>query len=186
MPRVGLDAETVVSAAAELADAGGLGQLTLARLAARLGVRAPSLYVHVDGLPDLRRRLAVRGARELGAALVSTAAGLAGEDALRAVATTYRDYARAHPGVYSALQLPPREGEGPDDGDAARALVDVVVAVLRGYDLEGDDAIHAVRVVRAALHGFVSLETGGGFGLPLDLDESFEALIAVLHGGLAA
>jgi AcrR family transcriptional regulator len=182
MPRVGLDAEAVVSAAAELADADGLEQLTLARLADRVGVRAPSLYVHVAGLADLRRRLAARGARELGAALASAAAGLAGEDALRAVATTYRDYARRHPGTYAALQRPPDDDPG---ADAARAPVDVVVAVLRGYDLHGDDAIHAVRVVRAALHGFVSLEIDGAFGLPLDRDESFEALIAVLDRGLS-
>jgi AcrR family transcriptional regulator len=186
MPRIGLDAEAVVSAAAELADADGLGQLTLARLADRLGVRAPSLYVHVDGLPDLRRRLAIRGARQLEACLASTAAGLAGEDALRAVAVTFRDYARAHPGTYAALQQPTGAAPGNADGDAARALVDVVAAVLRGYGLQGDDAMHAVRVVRAALHGFVSLEADGGFGMPLDIDESFERLIAVLHRGLAA
>jgi AcrR family transcriptional regulator len=183
MPRVGLDAEAVVSAAAELADADGLDHLTLARLADRLGVRAPSLYVHVDGLPDLRRRLAVRGARELGAALACAAAGLAGEDALRAVAATYRDYAREHPGTYAALQVPAEDAQ---QSDAARVVVEIVVAVLRGYGLEGDEAIHGVRVVRAALHGFVSLETGGGFGLPLDLDESFDRLIAVLHRGFAA
>jgi AcrR family transcriptional regulator len=184
MPRVGLDADAVVGAAAELADAEGLDQLTLARLADRLRVRAPSLYVHVDGLPDLRRRLAARGARELGAALASAAAGLAGEDALRAVAITYRSYARQHPGTYAALQLP--VDQDPQQSDAARMVVEIVAAVLRGYGLEGDEAIHGVRVVRAALHGFVSLETGGGFSLPLDLDESFDRLIAVLHQGLAA
>ena len=40
--------------AASLADADDLAQLTLARLAAALGVRTPSLYAHVDGLGDLR------------------------------------------------------------------------------------------------------------------------------------
>ena len=40
------------------------------------------------------------------------------------------------------------------------------LAVLRGYGLEGDDAIHAVRIIRAALHGFVTLETGGGLRDP--------------------
>jgi AcrR family transcriptional regulator len=43
MPRVGLDSEAVVSAAAELADAEGLDAVTLARVAGRLGVRSPSL-----------------------------------------------------------------------------------------------------------------------------------------------
>ena len=56
----------------------------------------------------------------------------------------------------------------------------------RGYGLDGDDAIHAVRVIRAALHGFVTLETGAGFGIPLDLDESYARLVATLDRGLVA
>jgi hypothetical protein len=36
------------------------------------------------------------------------------------------------------------------------------------------------------LHGFVSLEASGGFGLPDDVDESFETLIDVLVAGLLA
>jgi AcrR family transcriptional regulator len=62
--------------------------------------------------------------------------------------------------------------------------VDGLDGVLRGWDLEGDDAIHAVRVVRSALHGFVALELSGGFGLPLDLDDSYERLVGVLAEGL--
>ena len=56
--------------------------------------------------------------------------------------------------------------------------------MLRAWELEGDDAIHAVRIVRSALHGFVSLELNGGFGLPLDLDETFARLVDVLAKGL--
>lgn len=182
MPRAGLDAAGVVSAAASLVDADGLEALTLTRLAQSLGIRPPSLYAHVDGLPDLRRRLADRGAAELATALRSAAAGRAAGDALAAVADAYRAYARAHPGSYQALQRAP-EVSG---SEAARELVEVVAAVLRGYGLEGDDAIHAVRVIRAALHGFVTLETGAGFGIPLDLDESYARLVSTLHRGLLA
>jgi hypothetical protein len=73
-----------------------------------------------------------------------------------------------------------------NDGQAAARLVDLVVAVLRGYELDGDDAVHATRVLRAALHGFVSLEAEGGFGLPLPLDQSFALLLAVLDKGFGA
>ena len=60
------------------------------------------------------------------------------------------------------------------------------LATLRGYGLEHDDAIHATRIIRAALHGFVSLEAEEGFGIPLDLNDSFTRLVAVLHQGLSA
>ena len=61
-----------------------------------------------------------------------------------------------------------------------------MLAVLRGYELDGDDAIHAARIIRSALHGFVALQSAGGFGIPLDLDETFARLVAVLDVGLRA
>jgi hypothetical protein len=48
----------------------------------------------------------------------------------------------------------------------------------------GDDAVHAVRGLRALVHGFVTLETAGGFGFPLDRDESFRRLLATFAAGL--
>ncbi len=185
MPRVGLDSEAVVGAAARLADAEGLGALTLTRLATELGVRPPSLYVHVAGLADLHRRLAIRGARELAAELQGAAAGRAATDGLRAVADAYRSYAVSHPGSYEALQKPPDAGDA-EAVAASTAVVGVVLAVLRGYDLKDDDAIHAARIIRSALHGFVALSSTGGFAIPVDLDETFARLITTLDHGLRA
>ncbi|MGO9490018.1 MAG: TetR/AcrR family transcriptional regulator [Solirubrobacteraceae bacterium] len=182
MPRAGLTADSVVEAAAELADAEGLEALTLSRLAQRLGVRPPSLYAHVGGLQDLRERLAERGSAQLADALQAAAAGRSGAEALTAVAAAYRDYARWHRGLYAALQRPPAGGV--DDGRAATRVLAVVLAVLRGYGLEGEPALHAARALRSALHGFVSLEAQGGFGLPLSLDQSFAALVALIDRGL--
>ena len=183
MARAGLSAEALVDAAAALADREGLEAVTLTRLAADAGVRPPSLYAHVDGLDDLRRRLANRGRRELAAALRDAATGRAGTDALRGVAAAQRDYARRHPGSYLAAQRAP-DRDDPEALAAAAEAVEVLVAVLSGYELAGDDAIHAARAVRSALHGFVLLETGGGFGIKLDLDESFDRLVALLDHGL--
>ena len=61
MPRAGLTPDSVLDAAARIADADGLPAVTLARLAAELGVRPPSLYKHVDGLDAIHRGLALRG-----------------------------------------------------------------------------------------------------------------------------
>jgi AcrR family transcriptional regulator len=184
MPRAGLDDTAVVDAAAELVDAEGLDSLTLARVALAVGVRAPSLYSHVDGLEDLRRRVGTRGARELAEALSRAAQGRAGSDALLAVAEAYRAYAQAHPGRYAAAQHA-RELSGSEEAVAAsEAAVEVVLAVLRGYGIEGEDALHATRAIRAALHGFAQLEAGGGFALDLSIDESFTRLVATLDRGL--
>jgi hypothetical protein len=44
-------------------------------------------------------------------------------------------------------------------------------------DTEGWDAL-------SLAHGFVSLELAGGFGLPIDLDESYRTLMDLLVRGL--
>jgi AcrR family transcriptional regulator len=184
VPRAGLSTASVVSAAAEIADADGLDNLTLARLAASVGVRTPSLYNHVGSLDDVRRRVALAALRELADDLRDAAVGRARDDALLALATAYRAYARRHPGRYAAAQRAPAAGDD-ELRVAAGAAVDVLLAVLRGYGLEGEDAIHAARAVRSALHGFVALEASGGFGLKVDLDESFERMVAALARGLS-
>jgi AcrR family transcriptional regulator len=182
MPRAGLDTDAVVAAAAALADAQGLDRLTLAQLAAALGIRTPSLYAHVDGLPDLRARMGARGAREFAGELQVAAAGRSGVDALRAVAAAYRAYAHAHPGSYAAMQA---ASDREENQAAGAAVVATILAILDAYGLEGDEAIHAVRAVRSALHGFVVLEREGGFGIPLSLDESFATLVGMIDAGLS-
>jgi AcrR family transcriptional regulator len=183
MPRAGLSTAAVVAAAAEIADAEGLDRLTLARVAAAAGVRTPSLYNHVESLDDVRRRVALLALRDLADALRDAAVGRAGDDALAAMADAYRAYARRHPGRYAATQRAPAEGDE-EMRAAAKGAVDVVLAILRGYGLEGDDAIHAARAVRSALHGFVTLEAGGGFGIPVDLDESYARMVDAVARGL--
>jgi AcrR family transcriptional regulator len=178
----------VVAAAAELADEVGWEQLTLAGLAARLGVRLPSLYKHIDSLDGLRRDVAVRAVTELGAALGSAAVGRAGSDALSALAAAYREFALRHPGRYAATVRAPAGGDA-EHAAAAESVLRVVLAVLAGYGLSGPDAIDATRGLRAALHGFAALELGGGFGLPVDVDRSFARLVtgfdAALHSWVA-
>ena len=56
--------------------------------------------------------------------------------------------------------------------------------MLRSYGLSGDDAVHAARGLRGLVHGFTTLESAGGFGLPLDLGESFRRLLQTFVRGL--
>ncbi len=184
MPRAGLSRSVVIAEAAELVDEVGWDQLTMAGVADRLGVRLPSLYKHIGSLDDLRRGIGLLALAELRDTLGSAAIGRAGPDALREVALAYGAYARAHPGRYAATIAAP--GPGEDERAAlAERILQIVFAVLAGYGLAGDDAVHATRVLRAALHGFVTLEASGGFGMPQDIAVSYECLIRTLDESLA-
>ena len=61
----------------------------------------------------------------------------------------------------------------------------VVLDVIAGYGLAGSDAVDAARAIRCALHGFIVLEQDRGFGLPVDIDRSFDRLVDALCRGLA-
>ncbi|MCI4062917.1 WHG domain-containing protein [Micromonospora sp. R77] len=179
MPRAGLTPQTVVREAARLADEVGYDRLTLAALAGRLGVALPSLYKHVRGVDALNQRLGALALAELADEMTTAAGGRAGVDALRGVAAAWRDYAHRHPGRYPAAQQVPDAGD-PDHVAAGRRALDAIYAILIGYGLTGDDAVDAARIFRSAVHGFITLEAAGGFGLPHGIDRSFDQLVAVL------
>lgn len=185
MPRAGLNTRLVVEEAARIADEVGLERLTLAMIAQRLGVALPSLYKHVRGLDALRQKLSALAITELANELSEAAAGRAQLDALAAMAAAYRGYAHRHPGRYATTQ----RASDPQDLEhlaAAERAVSTIFAVLRGYGLEGDDAIDATRALRSMLHGFVSLEAAGGFGLPQSVDRSYGQLVAAMDVALRA
>lgn len=181
--RAGLDDAIILRAAGEIADADGLEQLTLARLAERLNVRSPSLYKHVAGLEDVRRGLALLGARTLAGRFTRAAVGKSGAVGVRAVCAAYRAFAREHPGLYTAIQRAPAR----DDAAliaASEEIIDILRAVLEPWRLDEAEQIHAIRMIRSLIHGFVSLEAAGGFGIPLDLEQSYDYAITVFIDGL--
>jgi AcrR family transcriptional regulator len=179
VPRAGLNTDRVVTEAAGLADEVGLDQLTQAALAARLGVRQPSLYKHVASSDALLRLISMRGKAELADVLGRAAIGRARDDAMVAMAHAWRAWALDHPGRYQAAQRPPAPGDVDDEAVSGRAL-QVLAAVMDGYGLDGDDSTDAIRAFRAALHGFVCLEGSGAFALPASVDRSFDRLVHAL------
>ena len=185
MPREGLNADIVTEAAAAIVDADGLAALTLARLAARLGVAAPSLYKHIGGQDDLIMRVSTLSLRRLNSELTTAAIGRSGREALSSIAQTYRHFAIEHAGLYRLTQ-----GALRPDSDAqqseVRSALKVFDAVIRSYGMPEVFSVHATRMVRASLHGFADIEARGGFQLLESVDESFEFLVEAVHGWLSS
>lgn len=188
--RPGLTVDRVVGAAVRVADRDGHDGLTLGAVADLLGVRTPSLYNHVRGLDDLRRLLTVRALRELGEVVQRAAVGRSADDAVRAIATACRGFALDHPGLYAATVQTTEGGDAEVQAAGAEVLA-TVLAALGAYGLDDDEAVHATRTLRSAVHGFVSLELAGGFGLAQDpaatftwmIDRLAEAFTARAPGG---
>ena len=184
-PRAGLTTDAVVELALALIDEAGPDALTLAKVAERAGVAAPSLYKHVKNLADLRRLIDLKVVKEMAETLRTSATGREGGDAVAAIADAYRDYLRRHPHRSHALVTAPDESDA-ELSQATHAVAEVVFAVLRPFGFDHAQAVHGTRCLRAAVQGFAGLEASGGFGRPEDVDESFEVLKTMLVQGLTA
>lgn len=185
-PRMGLDMNTILLAAAEIADTLGVEEVTLALLAKRLNVRTPSLYNHIDGLQGLKQKLTLYGLKIMRENLSDATIGKSGDDAVHALSEAYLSFARKHPGLYAITLNISNYNDGKLQ-KAASDILDIILKVLDAFNLNGDAAIHATRGLRSILHGFSSLEQNNSFGLSQKVDESLHlsinALIAAFHRG---
>jgi AcrR family transcriptional regulator len=182
VPRAGLSRAAVTQAALELIDQHGPDELTLAKVAEHTGVAAPSLYKHLRNLADLQNQVAVRVVSELTDHVTAAIMGRGGDEALRAAMWAYRQYVIEHPNRYAAVPQAP--SSDPELAAAMGRWLEVVLAVLRGYGLDGSAAIHAARCFRATAHGFASLQAAGGFLLPEDLDTTYDHLVGMITTGI--
>ena len=169
--RVGITQQAVLDAAAKIADTEGLEALTLTKVAAGLGIRTPSLYAHVRGLGDLRRRLALAGVDRLCVELRASTDGKSGRAALDAIADTYRSFALGHPGQYRATLRDP--GDDEELRAANQRALDVFLGVLRGLSIAESDLMHCYRAFWSALHGFNALLATGVMSMPADVATSY-------------
>lgn len=132
----------------------------------------------------MRRAVALDASRDMTRCLEQAAKGRKGEEALHAILRAYCRFARRHPGRYAALQraVPPDQ-----DDELCEALGSVIIPVVTALTeagVEPERRIHLVRALRSALHGFVVLEAGGGFGRPEPTEESFNHLVEILLAGV--
>ncbi|WP_256107845.1 TetR/AcrR family transcriptional regulator [Streptomyces sp. ODS05-4] len=179
--RAALSADSVVDIALALVDEEGTAALTLSAVAGRAGVATPSLYKHVRSLGALRGLMSARVVDDLAGELGSAVRGRSSDEAVRALMTAWRGYVRRNPRRYTALQQAP----GPHTAEAGERLIGIVHDALHAYGLDRSAAVHAVRCIRAATHGFAALEAEDAFGLLEPLDESFALLTRMVIAGLS-
>jgi AcrR family transcriptional regulator len=184
MPGTRLTPDRILEEAEALADEVGLGQVRLAEVAQRLGVTVSVLYPYVGGITAVIRLMGIRAKNDLSDTLLRSVAGKSHAEAIIAISTAYRNWATRHPGQYTAsLQI--AAPDDPDDVAASIRAMHVVFDLLKDYGLSGDLAVDATRSLRAALHGFVSLEAAQGFGDAWDIDRTFDRMVAGLEFAIA-
>ena len=180
--RVGLDKNTILKTAANMADTNGIASVTLKALAEELGIKSPSLYKHISGLDELNKELMLYGWKALEQDIIKASIGKAKDDAIIAICWTYRNYVTLHPGVYEAMQWY-NMYLSEEHLNATEGIISVIFQVLDAYNLTEEQKVHIVRMLRGFLQGFLTIESHGGYGNPQPIDDSFNfALKTILNG----
>ncbi len=176
-----LDPDQVLAAAERLVAANGWENLTMAALAADLGVRPPSLYRHVDSLDALRRELRSRMLVELSDAVRAAVMGKSGLEGLHALTGAYRDFAREHSARYLAQGTLTGDEDSRREG---RRVGEAGYAVLSSFGLSEDELPVATAQLAALVHGFVSLELVQTIDWVADPDAAFHGLVEIFAAGI--
>jgi AcrR family transcriptional regulator len=108
-PRRGMDLDTVISAAIELADERGLDAVTVRRVAERLGIATMSLYTYVPGKSELLDLMLDAAYSQMSR---TPTTGEAWRARLAAVAQDNRELFRTHPWTAVVSTLRPPLGPG--------------------------------------------------------------------------
>jgi AcrR family transcriptional regulator len=153
-------ARQIVAAARELIEEEGLDALSMRQLAARVGIRAPSIYRHLPDKAALEAAVISATFEEQAAMFEAALDGAA--DPLAALAGAYREFARRHPQLYRLMTERRLDREPLRPGVEERAARPVLQAV------GGDPAL--ARAVWAFAHGMTILELNDRFPADADLD----------------
>lgn len=175
--------DAIVGAAREILEAEGLDAVVMDRVAARVGVRGPSLYKHVPSRSALVRAVADAVVEDLAGVLTRATSTADPATALRTTATAYRAFVRANPNGYGLLFAPLAAEMQPDPATIAALGRPIVAAVTA---LSGEDgALERARTFVAWAHGAVSMELAGAFRLGGDLDDAYDEGIEMIIAGIS-
>jgi AcrR family transcriptional regulator len=163
--------DEVVAAARRLIEREGPAALSMNAVAEEVGVRAPSLYKRFADRAALLAAVQRQVFAELGHRLEVAAARPGPQQALAAMATAYRAFARAKPHLYTLMFAPDVAHDAAGD-DARRLAAQPIVSRLGDW-VGRERALPTARVLTAFVHGFVSMELQGAFRLGGDVDDAF-------------
>ena len=173
MAHKGLNLDVVVKAAAELIEQQGRDAFSMRLLAERLGIKTASLYNHVDNMEMLLAEVCRYGLCLQNEMEMQAMEGRYGEDAVRQLADTYRNFAKKHRELYWLIMAMSAKDKRVRD-DAAVLFTDPLKKMLEDFHLKEEESIHYRRLFRAIVHGFVSQEEQGFFShYPAEVDDSF-------------
>ena len=176
-----LTPQAVVQAAIACLDREGEAALGVNRVARELGVKPPAIYKHLDGNTGLRRAVALDIWRMYLADCQAQVADLTEPRALlRVGAQATRNFAQRFPARYAVMMQYQMRPTDPEEAKIIQTSLHFFQRSLQLYDLSDAALIDAMRMVNAAIYGFISREQQELMTLSRSPDQSYEVMLDAL------
>lgn len=175
-----LTRQDVINAAIACLDEEGEAALGVNRVARELGIKPPAIYKHLDGNAGLQRAVALAIWHDYLKDCQQQTAGITNpHDSLRAGAHATRNFARSHPARYVVMmhyQLRPTD---PEEAEIIQESLRWFQTSLQ-YKLSSNALIDVMRMVNAAIYGFITREQSDLMTLERSPDASYEVMLDAL------
>ncbi len=175
-----LTPQHVIDAAISCLDREGESALGVNRVARELGIKPPAIYKHLDGNTGLRRAVALQIWHDYLADCRSQTKGIDETRALfRAGARATRNFATAYPARYTVMmqyQLRPSDVE---EAKIVQYSLGFFQEILQA-EVSQAALIDTMRLVNAAIYGFIIREKSDLMTLDRDPDRSYDVMLDAL------
>lgn len=179
VPRVSLSprAAEIAVAAQELLEAEGLSALSMRNIAARLGMRAASLYEHFADKRSVENAIIAAGLYAQGDHIHASITADPSAPRIPTIARAFREFALAHPELYRLLMARDLDRDAPDVAAAelyAGSAIRAEVGEHRNFSLS----------LWAFSHGMVDLELNERLPPGFDIEGVWAAGVGALVDAL--
>jgi AcrR family transcriptional regulator len=176
-----LTQQDVINAAIACLDKEGEAALGVNRVARELGIKPPAIYKHLDGNAALRRAVALTIWQQYIKWCRQRTDGLSDQALLRAGGHATRDFARSHPERYRTMTQFQLNINDRETAPLIQEVFGFLKRVLQSYNLSETKLIDAMRIVNAAITGFIAIEQAGLMTLEQrSTDDSYQVMLDAL------
>jgi AcrR family transcriptional regulator len=176
-----LTPQDVIEAAIVCLEKDGESALGVNRVARELGIKPPAIYKHLDGNTALRRAVALVIWRKYWDYCQQETCELSDpHDLLIAGARATRNFASSHPALYKVMMQYQLKPSDPEEKTIILQSLGNLKKSLQLYELNDSELIDVMRMVNAAIYGFITLEQAGLMTLEHSPDKSYEVMLNAL------
>ncbi|WP_310410356.1 WHG domain-containing protein [Chamaesiphon sp. OTE_8_metabat_110] len=176
-----LTPQDVINAAIDCLDREGESALGVNRVARSLGIKPPAIYKHLDGNTGLRRAVALEIWHNYLTDYHSQTTDINEPRTLLFIgAQATRTFARRYPARYRVMMQYQLQPTDPAEAKIVSDSLHALRKSLQLYELSDDALVDVMRMVNAAIYGFIIREQSELMTLHRDPAVSYEVMLDAL------